>query len=178
MNPYPFCELNHFTGVSGSQWASDRQSSHQSQNREGTRAHRAAVAAYHRRRGDRINASMSAYGTKRTCCDRFSCLLRSVGLRDGRNHPIKAHLHLARQVTKTGQSRPACIPERSLAAKLARFCIQYLPLGGRGYGDKRKCVNTSTSLVRAAARLCSLRGQHSTRNYCWRHSNVSRVALP
>src|SRR6516164_6427041 len=70
MNPYPFCELNHFTGVSGSQWASDRQSSHQSQNREGTRAHRAAVAAYHRRRGDRINASMSAYGTKRTCCDR------------------------------------------------------------------------------------------------------------
>jgi len=110
--------------------------------------------------------------------DRFSFLPRSVGLRDGRNHPIKAHLHLARQVTKTGQSRPACIPERSLAAKLARFCIQYLPLGGRGYGDKRKCVNTSTSHVRAAARLCSLRGQHSTRNYRWRHSNVSRVALP
>src|SRR5262249_25855646 len=28
--------------------------------------------------------------------DRFSCLLRSVRPRDGRNHPRKAHLHLVR----------------------------------------------------------------------------------
>src|SRR6516165_549181 len=61
--------------------------------------------------------------------------------------PVKAYLHLANQVAKTGQSRPARIPERSLAAKLARFCIEWPPLGGHGYGDYRKCVNTSTSLV-------------------------------
>ena len=41
------------------------------------------------------------------------------------------------QVAKTGQSRPARIPERSLAAKLARFCIQWPPLGGHGCGDNR-----------------------------------------
>src|SRR5215831_3192908 len=42
-----------------------------------------------------------------------------------------------------------------------------------------ECVSTlSAWLARAVARLCGLRGQHSTRNYRWRHSNVSRVALP
>ena len=59
------------------------------------------------------------------------------------------------------------------------FCIQCRPLGGRGYGDNRKCVRTATMwLAHAVARECSLRGQHSTLNYRWRHSNVSRVVLP
>ena len=57
--------------------------------------------------------------------------------------------------------------------------IQCRPLGGRGYGDNRKCVTTATMwLAHAVARECSLRGQHSTLNYRWRHSNVSRVVLP
>src|SRR6516165_10960285 len=65
------------------------------------------------------------------------------------------------------------------AAKLARFCIHCRPLGGRGYGDNRKCVRTATMwLAHAVARECSLRGQHSTLNYRWKHSNVSRVVLP
>ena len=65
------------------------------------------------------------------------------------------------------------------AAKLARFCIQCRPLGGRGYGDNRKCMRTATMwLAHAVARECNLRGQHSMLNYRWRHSNVSRVVLP
>ena len=73
----------------------------------------------------------------------------------------------------------AALSGPGLAAKLARFCIQCRPLGGRGYGDNRKCVRTATMwLAHAVARECSLRGQHSTLNYRWRHSNVSRVVLP
>src|SRR5262249_51558917 len=55
----------------------------------------------------------------------------------GFGRPVKAHLHLANQVAKTGQSRHASVAERSLAAKLARFCIQWPPLGGHGCGDNR-----------------------------------------
>src|SRR5262249_50934483 len=42
-------------------------SGHQSQDGQGTRPYRSAIATRHRQRGDRVKGEMSAFGPKRTC---------------------------------------------------------------------------------------------------------------